>query len=121
MIGKALDSNNDIIVENGSFKLVENGEQVAQNVKTRLQLYLGEWFLDITEGTPWFQQIFIRPTNLTNIESILKTRITNTPEVLRLNSFSMDYEGGSSRNLSVSFSAETIYGTLDVNEVIING
>jgi hypothetical protein len=40
--------------------------------------------------------------------------------VKRLTDFSMIYEGGSSRTLSVSFSAETTFGFIDKDKVTIN-
>lgn len=120
MIGRALDSNNDLIIENGSFKLVEEGAEAVQHVRTRLLFYLEEWFLDTLAGMPYFQQIFTKPANLANIESIFKTKILNTPEVLRLIEFSLTYEGGSSRSLSVSFSAETTFGVINNEKVTIN-
>lgn len=121
MIGRALDSNNNLITENGGLKLVHDGAEVVQHVRTRLQFYKEEWFLDLEAGTPWFQEIFTKPANLANIESILKARILNTPEVASLLSFTMDYTGGSSRFLSVSYIAETIYGVIEQSEVTING
>ena len=120
MIGRALDSNNDLIVESGQLKLVTDGAEVVQHVRSRLQFYLEEWFLDLQAGTPYFQQIFTKPANLANIESIFKSRILNTPEVETLTEFSMDYEGGSVRKLTVSFSAETVYGVINNEKVTIN-
>jgi hypothetical protein len=121
MIGRALDSNNDLIVTSkGSLKLVEDGDETIQHVRTRLQFYLEEWFLDLNAGTPYFQQVFTKPTNLANIESIFKSRILTTPEVLRLTGFSMNYEAGSVRRLNISFSAETTYGVINNEEVTIN-
>lgn len=120
MIGRALDSNNDLIVENGSFQLVNDAAETVQHVRSRLLFYLEEWFLDTQAGTPYFQQIFIKPANLANAESILKSRILNTPEVLRLIEFSLDYEGPTTRKLNVAFSAETTYGVIDNAKVTIN-
>lgn len=120
MISRALDSNNDLIIQSGQLRLVEDGAEAVQHVRTRLQFYLEEWFLDLQAGTPYFQQIFTKPANLANIESIFKTRILGTPEVERLLEFSMDYEGGSVRKLTVSFSAETTYGVIDNEKVTIN-
>lgn len=121
MIGRALDSNNDLIVNKGQIQLVEEGAEIVQHVRTRLLFYMEEWFLDLNAGVPYFQQIFVKPVNLANVESIFKTKIIDTPGVDRLVSFSMDYEGGSSRELTVAFSAETIYGIIDNLEVTING
>lgn len=121
MIGRALDSNNDLVLApKGSLKLVSDGAEVLQHVRTRLKFLLGEWFLDLKAGTPYFQEIFTKPANLANIESIFKSRILSTPEVSRLTEFSMDYDGGSNRKLIVSFSAETIYGNIDNEKVTIN-
>lgn len=120
MIGRALDSNNDLIIENGSFKLVEDAAETIQHVRSRLLFYLEEWFLDTKAGTPYFQEVFTKPANLANIESILKTRILKTPGVERLIEFSMNYEGESVRKLTVDFSAETIYGVIDQEKVTIN-
>ncbi len=120
MIGRALDSNNDLIVEKGNFKLVEDGAEVVQHVRTRLLEYLGEWFLDISSGTPYFEKIFIKPANLANVESILKIRILQTDGVLKLNEFAMDFESVNERELKVSFSAETIFGEINVERVTIN-
>lgn len=120
MIGRALDSNNDLIINKGQLKTVEQGTETVQHVRTRLQFYLEEWFLDLTAGTPYFQEIFTKPANLANIESILKSRILNTPGVEKLTQFSLDYQDPSTRKLIVSFSAETSYGEIDSEEVTIN-
>ena len=120
MIGRALDSNNDLIVRFGSLLTVADGAEVVQHVRSRLLFYLAEWFLDIDAGVPYFQEIFTKPANLANIESIFKSKILRTPGVKRLTDFSMTYEGGSSRTLSVSFSAETTFGFIDKDKVTIN-
>lgn len=120
MIGRGLDSNNDLLVEGGTFQLVQDGEEVVQHVRTRLQFYLEEWFLDILAGVPYTQKIFTKPVNLANIESILKTKILSTPGVERLTEFAMNYEGQSIRKLTVSFSAETSFGVINEEKVTIN-
>ena len=121
MIGHALDSNNDLIIEKGALKLVEDGAEVVQHVRTRLLFYLEEWFLDLQAGTPWFQEVFLKPANLANIESLLKQRILETPGVQSpLIEFSVDYQGGSSRLLTVDFSAQTTFGSIIKDNVTIN-
>lgn len=121
MIGRALDSNNNLIIESGKIKLVEDGAEVVQKVRSNLLFYLGEWFLDTTKGVPYFEQVFIKPVNLANVESIFKSAIINTTGVARLINFAMDFEGGKSRKLSLAFEAETIYDEIIKSEVTING
>lgn len=120
MISRALDSNNDLIIRSGQLRTISAGAEVVQHIRTRLQFYLEEWFLDLKAGVPYFQQIFTKPANLANIESIFKSKILNTPGVDILTEFTMNYEGGSTRLLSISFSAETVYGTIDNEKVSIN-
>lgn len=120
MIERALDSNNDILIKNGSFATVTDGAQVVQHVRTRLLFYLGEWFLDTRSGTPWIQEVFVKPINPSLVESIIKTRIANTPELKQITEFSMSLPDKATRKLQVSFSAETEFGTINNEEIFIN-
>jgi len=120
-VSRALNSNNDIFVLGSRITIVEEGSQVVQHVRTRLQFYLEEWFLDLAAGTPWYQQIFLKPVNLNNIESILKTRIIQTPELSSIIEFSMEVESPQTRILKISFSAETEFGLINSEELYING
>lgn len=119
--GRALDSNNDILVKDGRIAIVADGAQVVQHVRTRLQFYLEEWFLDLASGTPWYQEVFVKPINLSNIESILKARIVQTPDLSTITEFSMVLDNPSTRILKINFSAETIYGLINPEEIFING
>ena len=120
MISRALDSNNDMLIRNGTFATVIDGAQVVQHVRTRLLFYLGEWFADKRAGVPWFESVFTKPFNVGLTESIIKSVILNTPDVLQLNSFSMAVPDPSNRQLIVSFSAETTFGIIDNEEIFIN-
>lgn len=120
MIERALNSKNDIIIKNGSFATVSDGAQVVQHVRTRLLFYLGEWFLDTSSGTPWFQEVFVKPINPRLVESIIKNRISNTPELKDITEFSMSLPDKSNRQLQVSFSAETEFGSINNEEIFIN-
>jgi len=120
MIGRALDSNNDLMVEGGSLKTVNDSAEVVQHVRTRLLFYSKEWFLDRSAGVPYFEEIFVKPVNLSRVESIFKTKIVETPKVKKLIEFSMEYKSEPNRHLTIYFSAETDYGVINSNEVTIN-
>jgi hypothetical protein len=56
---------------------------VAQAIRTRLLLWLGEWFVDPSDGTPWLTQITGAHTQ--GIRDIaIKQRILGTPGVLSI-------------------------------------
>lgn len=120
MKGSALNSNNDLIIENGQIKLVDKAAEVAQHVRTRLQLFLGECFFDVNTGIPYFQSILTKPVNLDNIESILKQTILETDDVLRLETFEMQFSDTEERKLVVNSNVETVYGIINVSGVTVN-
>lgn len=120
MIGKALDENNDIFLRNGAIAMTTDGAEVMQHVRSRLLFYRGEWFLDITAGVPYFQEVFVKPANIARVESLIKEEILNTPGVLRLIDFSLDFDA-TTRLLNATVSAETTYGVINRAEVFING
>lgn len=120
MIERALDSNNDILIRGGSFATVSDGAQVAQHVRTRLLFYLEEWFLDLTKGTAWFQEVFVKPFNPGITENIIKSRIALTPDLKEITEFSMDISDPATRQLQVTFSAETEFGFIDNERIFIN-
>ncbi|HCL5429181.1 TPA: hypothetical protein N2K81_005094 [Citrobacter freundii] len=66
--------------------LIDSPECVAQAVKTRFELWRGQWFLDLTEGTPYVQSIL---------------------------SFDTNYDG-TSRRVTFTSSIDTIYGQTTV-------
>ena len=45
----------DIYVTAGQLALVYDGDETAQTIKTRLSTFLGEYFLNVNYGIPYFQ------------------------------------------------------------------
>lgn len=84
-------------------------ESTRQTIVTRLKLFLGEYFRDINDGTPWFQSILGKFQNINAVESILRNRIVRSPGVIRLLSFDLDYDVDT-RELTVSGSVLTQWG-----------
>ena len=116
---RALNECNDIFLNGNRIAVNNDAEQVAQKVKTKLLFYQGEWFLDITVGVPYFQQVFVKPALIGTIESLIKSQIINTEGVKKLTFFKSNFDR-KNRKFSVSFSAETIYGTISKDISISN-
>lgn len=104
-IRRNLDSSGDVKVND----FVEDKDVVLLAIKSRLEFFKGEWFLDVDDGTPYFQDILIKPARLGLIESILKRRILETPGVTELNKFEMIFEN-ITRRLEVEFEAFDQFG-----------
>lgn len=88
-------------------------EEVAQTVTTRLRLFLGEYFRDITDGTPWFEQVLGKGSSLEGKEAAIKNRIVRTGGVTQLTSFSTDFNINT-RTYTVNAGILTPFGTTQI-------
>jgi len=107
-------ADHDLYIKDGELKIVQGGDQVTQNLKVRLQYYLGEWFLDITEGLPFYSDILVKNPNIPSIDSILKTRIISTPEITELIEYKSSFDK-LTREYLISIKVKTDYGILDLS------
>ncbi len=114
MNNRALDSNNDLLLAGSQIARVTEGAQVVQRVGSRLRFYEGEGIFDISEGTPWLQSIMGKPYDLALTEALLKARIIETPGVDILNKFELTFDK-STRGMTITWTATTIYGVVDGN------
>ena len=110
MLYRALDINGDYQL--GVF-LSNTPSAVGQAVLTRLRLWRGEWYLDVTDGTPYLQDIlgFNTAYDL-EIQSI----ILNTPGVSGISNYSSSVN--SQRSLSVNCTINTVYGSTPITVVL---
>jgi len=81
-------------------------EAVAQLVQTRLCLWLGEWFADTSDGTPWKTEILGRGTTGT-YDAVIQDRILATAGVQSITSYSSTLLN---RALTISATIQTLYG-----------
>jgi hypothetical protein len=84
-------------------------EAVAQVISTRLGLFVGEWFLDTTAGTPWGTKILGKYTERTRNLAI-QGRILGTPGVQEITAYSSAFDPDT-RRFVVSCTVSTVYGT----------
>tara|TARA_R110000787_G_scaffold203030_1_gene313579 strand:- start:56 stop:397 length:342 start_codon:yes stop_codon:yes gene_type:complete len=110
---RRLDENGDIVTSGVQF--ITEREEIAQTIQTRLRLFLGEYFRNSQEGTPWFQDILGKGSTLTNKDAAIKRRIIQTPGVLQILTYDADYDINT-RKYTVNGSALTTFG-----EVVFNG
>jgi hypothetical protein len=82
---------------------------VNQAILTRLNLFLAEWWEDLTLGLPVFQSILGQlgsPQGLAAMQLAVQQNITGTPYVTSA-STAVNFENG---RLSLSYTAETVFG-----------
>jgi hypothetical protein len=121
---RKLDENGDMQFGHGSGDVWFNtADGVGQAVKTRLMLFRGEWFLDITEGMPWGgiplnDQVVTQGQVLGSHTSdtrdfAIKDRVLSTPGVLSIIDYSSAIDA-STRAFSASMKISTIYGAVGI-------
>jgi hypothetical protein len=115
---RRLDANGDYVTGTGSDFLVNSPAAVGQAVVTRLRLSVGDWYLDLTEGTPWSTEILGKFTQKT-YDAVLKSRILGTSQsgvqlVTQITSYSSSYDPTTCK-LSISANIDTIYGSTAIS------
>lgn len=87
-------------------------EAPGQAAKTRLLLWLGEWFLDTTQGTPYMQGILGK--HLQELaDATIQDRVLNTQGVTSIENYESEVDPDS-RTMIVSMTLNTIYGVTEV-------
>lgn len=95
--------------------LVNSPAAVAQAVLTRLRLEEGEWFLDVTEGTPYQTQVLGYGTEKSR-DVAIRNRVLGTPGVTEIVSYSSSVLPG--RKFSVNATLNTLYGQANIQAVV---
>jgi hypothetical protein len=92
----------------GADFIIDSPEAVAQSVYTRLCLWQEEWYLDLSDGTPWMQQILTHQPNAA-VDAAIRERIYGTPYVTRLYDYSSFYDP-TMRTFTISCKIITAFG-----------
>lgn len=96
--------------------LANSPQCVGQAILTRLKLWLGEFFLDVTDGTPYLEDILV-PLSGMSPDAAIQRRILGTPHVQSISSYSSTFDGPS-RTLTVNATVVTDYGPVTIQETL---
>ena len=111
IIYRKLDENGDYTFGRRN-AFVADAEAVAQAVKTRLLHFKGEWWENILDGTPFFQEVagqfFPSADNAAQVDLIFSERILGTRGVREITVFDSQIDP-QTRTYSASITALTIY------------
>jgi hypothetical protein len=112
---RAIDSNGDYVVANTANEfLVDSAAAVAQLILTALQLWQGQWFLDVTAGVPYSTKVLGKYT-MPVYDTVLKNAILNVPGVNAITAYSSSV---SKRALTVNVTVDSIYGPVSVTATL---
>ena len=115
MIMRPVDDNGDVFPVLSSGDLLRGAEGVAQLVRDRLTLYIGEWWENSSVGF-WilerFQYQRITEQNASGLCSEIAGYIRGTPGVLDIVNIQVSVI---ERKINMSCTVNTEYGTADIN------
>lgn len=97
-------------IENGDFAFVAGAEAVPQGIRIRLGMFLGECYLDETIGVDYIDSILIKQPDQLVVRALLQAAIADTPDVTDVIGAQLTQDSNGSRNASISYQADTIYG-----------
>jgi hypothetical protein len=110
---RKLDSNNDYSFGNGALDFYFNvPAAVGQAVETGLMLWLGEWYLDTSQGTPYIQGVLGKQTQAV-ADGTIQNQVINTQGVVDISSYASEFNTAA-RTFSAQISVDTIYGPTPV-------
>ncbi len=113
---KTLNINEDgdlTIDKSGSLELANDLEGLRQKVVQKLQFFLGEWFIDVIDGTPYFQEILTKPIDVGLATSIINARIRTEPEVTGIGSVESTLDP-ITRKLTYRATIQSVHGDMEI-------
>lgn len=91
---------------------INDPEAIGQSVESRLLLWLGEWFLDTEEGTPYAQGVLGKYSEAL-ADATIQDRVLSTDGVTSIDNYQSQLNPDT-RLLTVQFDLNTIYGPTTV-------
>lgn len=99
---------NDLAILNGDIETVTGIDEIGQSIRDRLLTFKGEWFLDLSYGPDYRQDILLKNPSLNVVTAILKNEILKSTDG-KFTDFSASFVN---RKLTISFELQTENGTI---------
>ena len=103
-----LDSDGDMVVDS-DLHFSTGAEAVAQGIRIRLQMFKGEWFLDLDTGVPYWDDLLGAKYNEVRARAAFRDAIVSAPGVDELITLKVTFDGAT-RTLAVSWEVRCAFG-----------
>lgn len=114
MTFRNLTSDNDWTFGAGKNNYVQEQQEIALNIKTRILSFLGDCFFATNEGIDWWNLLDYNKQE--QLENAVQKVIIGTPGVTGINS--VDAVLNADRKIMISYDIQTIYSTSYTGEVM---
>ena len=109
-------TNDDLTIKDGKFEIVSKKDEVAQRLKTALLHEYDEYFLNYTNGVPWYQSI-LGSRNTKNAELIFRKIALDVPGVISVIGLNTNTSNG---RTTVALTAEVQDGDYITSTITTN-
>jgi hypothetical protein len=109
---RRLSSTGDYVFGGGKEDYLTDREAVAQAIKTKLLLLLGEWWEDTEDGLPLFQEILRQratPDRVRAVDLLIRERMSRVPHVTDVETYVSEVVEGEYRG---RYTVQTDFGTV---------
>lgn len=72
----------DLDLQNGTTYVVSGAACARQHIQVSLDIFLGEWFLDLRIGISYFRDVLIHSPNSDTVRSVFRTGILKTDGIV---------------------------------------
>jgi len=90
-------------------RIVRGVEAIRFRIVSRLKFFKAEWFLDLRQGVPYFEAVFVKNPDLSLVQSIFRRAILGTPGVQTI------------ARMVTTFDKSTRSFTIDPLEIVLTG
>lgn len=113
-VNLTLDGTGDVVVTDGQLQLVSGIDGVVQSANTRLKLFMGEWFLDLRAGFPYFQLIYKKNPNIPAAKDNVTKSLATVPGIdFDKNVLSVDFTLDNLQRIgTIDWKAKSQFGTV---------
>lgn len=106
----------DLDTRSLGMKIVSGAEAVIQNIRIKLKLWTGEWFMDTEAGTPYLEDILGKRISLAGALAAIRASIMEVDGVQTITKFDYQFDR-KIRKLDFEFEVSTPYGNLELLKV----
>ena len=107
MITRSIDSNNDWNFGKDKQDYLADKEALPQNIKTRIQSFVGDCYFDLSAGVDWFNLLGTKKIDA--LKNAITRVILNTTGVLSLESLELSLDD--QRRLNITYRVSSIWST----------
>ena len=112
-----VNEDNELVRENGDFVWLYDGDAIVQLIRQRLQVFKGEWFMNVLLGVDYFGVIFPSTSSDFTRYIEIKRVVESVPGVTKLISLTIELENATTRSYRFIMDIEADYGTIVFNDV----